>query len=262
MSRKVNILNASCQDADVLAFMAATGINDSTILNALCVFATTEKSNGIWTKKKAIYPFVSSTSAIHKFNLKNPADTNAAFRLQFFGGITHNSNGITGNSSNAYADSFFVPSTNFTSINNKSFSVYVRNNIQSGSVMGSSTGGDIGDQMFPRFSDNRFYAGNSSNAALTSVANLDSRGFFSSSRTSSGSAAGYKNGVQVISIGASVAQNTSSIALLARRQGAVINQYSSFNISYADIGDGLTGAEEILHYNAVQTLQIALSRNV
>ena len=30
---------------------------------------------------KAIYPFVGGTATTHKFNLKDPADINAAFRL-------------------------------------------------------------------------------------------------------------------------------------------------------------------------------------
>jgi hypothetical protein len=238
--------------------MAAAGINDSTILNALCVFVTSLKTNGIWDKKKAVYPFISSTSTTHKLNLKNTQ----AFRLQFFGGITHNSNGITGNSLNAYADTFFVPSTNFTSINNKSFSVYIRNNIQSNAAIGCVTAADIGDQFFPRFTDNRYYAGNSSIASSTFVANLDARGFFSSSRLNNISAKAFKNGLPVINIGASNNQHNLSALILARKQAASINQYSSFNICYADLGDGLTDAEELQLYNAVQALQTSLSRQV
>jgi hypothetical protein len=262
MSRKVNIFNASCQDTDVLAFMAAAGLNDSTILNALCVYVTTLKTNSIYSKMKAVYPFIGSTAGTHKWNLINPADTNAAFRLQFFGGITHNSNGITGNSSNAYADTFFTPTTNFTSINNKRYSLYIRNNIQGGCPIGSVSGADIGDQMFPRFADNRFYAGNSSSAAATFVANLDARGYFSTSRLSNLTAKAYKNGSPVINIGASIAQHNLSFALLARRQGFGFNQYTSFNVAYADFSDGLTDAEELIVYNAVQALQTALSRQV
>ena len=53
---------------------------------------------------KALYPFVGGTATSHKFNLKDPRDLDAAFRLQFNGGWTHNSNGVTPNGTNGYAD--------------------------------------------------------------------------------------------------------------------------------------------------------------
>ncbi|MFY8248217.1 MAG: hypothetical protein ACOVJ5_00770, partial [Gloeomargaritales cyanobacterium] len=62
------------------------------------------KAIGIWTKFTAVYPMVGSTSTSQKFNLKNPLNTNAAFRLSFLGGGTHSSNGWQPNGINAYAE--------------------------------------------------------------------------------------------------------------------------------------------------------------
>ena len=42
------------------------------------------------------------------FNAKNPVDTNAAFRLTFFGGWTHTSSGMTANGSNTYANTYLT----------------------------------------------------------------------------------------------------------------------------------------------------------
>jgi hypothetical protein len=52
---------------------------------------------------KAIYPFVGGTASTHKWNLTDPRDLDAAYRLSFSGGWTHNANGITGNGVNSYA---------------------------------------------------------------------------------------------------------------------------------------------------------------
>ena len=59
MSRKVNIFNSpqSC-DIDALAFLAATGIVDPTITDAICTLFSELKSFGIYNKLIAFYPFV------------------------------------------------------------------------------------------------------------------------------------------------------------------------------------------------------------
>ncbi|MCR4030734.1 MULTISPECIES: fibronectin type III domain-containing protein [Flavobacterium] len=72
------------------------------------------KTNNLWNKIQAAYPFVGSTQVNHKFNLKNPLDTNSAFRLVFNGGGTHSVNGYQTNGSNAYANTFLNVNTYHT----------------------------------------------------------------------------------------------------------------------------------------------------
>jgi hypothetical protein len=62
------------------------------------------KRFGLWTKIKAFYPFVGGNATSHKFNLKDPRDSNDAYRLTFSGGWTHSSMGIKGNNSNTVAN--------------------------------------------------------------------------------------------------------------------------------------------------------------
>ena len=81
-----------CADSDANAFLTATGITNPTIASAICTLVTSMKADGTWAKCSAIYPFVGGTATTHKFNLKNPADTNAAFRLSFSGGWIHSAN--------------------------------------------------------------------------------------------------------------------------------------------------------------------------
>ena len=68
-------------DSDAQAFITAAGITDSTQQAAITNLVIGLKNDNLWTKMKAIYPFVGGTAASHKFNLKNPLDTNAAYRL-------------------------------------------------------------------------------------------------------------------------------------------------------------------------------------
>lgn len=100
-------------DADAQAFLTAAAITDPTISSSINKLVVDLKSAGVWSKMKAIYPMVGGTASTHKFNLKDPRDLNAAFRLSFVGGVTHNSNGATFNGVNGYADTFFNPLTIF-----------------------------------------------------------------------------------------------------------------------------------------------------
>jgi len=52
---------------------------------------------------------VGGTANSHKFNLKNPVDSNAAFRLNFVGPWVHSSTGAKPNGLSTYADTFYIP---------------------------------------------------------------------------------------------------------------------------------------------------------
>ena len=97
---------APSNDPDAQAFINAAGITGTTQQSAINTLVVSLKANNIWTKFDAIYPMVGGTATTHKFNLKNPADTNAAYRLSFVGGWTHSSTGALPNGTNAYADTF------------------------------------------------------------------------------------------------------------------------------------------------------------
>ena len=115
-------------DPDAQAFITAAGITDPTQQSAINTLVLDMKGYGIWTKMKAIYPFVGGTATTHKYNLKDPQDLDAAFRLVFFGGWTHSSNGVQGNGTNGYADTKFNPNTGYSVNDNAHISVYSRSN--------------------------------------------------------------------------------------------------------------------------------------
>jgi len=98
-------------DPDAQAFITAAGITDPTQQSAINTLVVGMKADNIWTKMNAIYPFVGGTATTHKYNLKDPRDLDAAYRIQFNGGWTHSSNGIQGNGANAYANTFAATNT-------------------------------------------------------------------------------------------------------------------------------------------------------
>jgi hypothetical protein len=101
-------------DPDASLFLRTAGITDTTQQSAIDTLVLELKNAGIWSKMKAIYPFVGGTATTHKFNLKDPRDADAAFRLSFVGGWTHSSTGALPNGTNAYADTFLRIADNYS----------------------------------------------------------------------------------------------------------------------------------------------------
>jgi hypothetical protein len=115
-------------DSDAQAFFTASGLSDSAQKDAVNQLVLDLKAASIWTKMLAVYPFVGGTSTTHKFSLKNPADTDAAFRITWGGAATHNANGVTwlGNTAD-YGNTHIVPNTDQTG-NDVHYSIYSKTN--------------------------------------------------------------------------------------------------------------------------------------
>lgn len=88
------IYNENILDVNVQLFLNATGITDVTTISALNTLVLSLKSNGLWSKMLAVYPFVGDTDDTQKYNLVDAQDTDSAFRITWGSGITHSSNGI------------------------------------------------------------------------------------------------------------------------------------------------------------------------
>lgn len=94
-------------DEDVAAFLQAAGITDPTQESAINTLVLGLKADETWAKLRAIYPVIGGTGDAHKWNLKDPRDLDAAFRLSFLGGWTHNASGMQANGTTGYARTFF-----------------------------------------------------------------------------------------------------------------------------------------------------------
>jgi hypothetical protein len=263
--RSAAVAPSSGQDADALAFITAAVITNTTQKNAINTLVTDLKSYGIWTKMKALYPFVGGTASQHKFNLKDPRDLDAAFRLTFNGGWTHSSTGALPNGTTGYADSKYNPNT-FGSLNSAHISYYSRTNASP-----SATAGEIGSYILApnyfhimqlRWAGDVIY-GLLNTSGAGALTNSSSQGLFLTSRISNNTTNVFKNNTK---LGTNTDAST-SIPNVIIYVGALNNNGTAANFTnketaFASIGDGLTDTETANFYTAVQKYQTSLSRNV
>lgn len=255
-------------DSDAQAFITAAAITDPVQINAINTLVEGMKTDGIWTKMKAVYPFVGGTASTHKWNLKDPRDLDAAFRLVFNGGWTHSANGATPNGTNGYADTKFNQSGNLTPSNNH-ISFYSRTDFNGNTGYSPMDCGITNNTTYsfqiisPRSNNLALFENGSQ---TMSVANTNSQGFFIGSSISSSSAKLYKNGS---SIGSSTTSQTrtmfSNNVYLGAANISTSNAATYFSPrqqAFASIGDGLTDTEAANLYTRVQAFQTALSRQV
>lgn len=113
-------------DDDALTIIDAieatdAGSQSSTVKNAINSFVLSLKAASIWSKRVYLYGYVGGTASSHAINWANPGTGNTVF----YGSMTHNSNGITGDGSTALGTTLFEPFNN-TYRHNVTLASYVR----------------------------------------------------------------------------------------------------------------------------------------
>lgn len=250
-------------DPDAGAFINVTGIGgiEAVAINNL---VQQLKTAGLWGLMTAVYPMVGGTAYTHKFNLINPQDTNAAYRLNFVGGWTHNSSGAKPDGvSGTYADTFAAPNSVFTTTNG-SFSYYSFTNnaaaedVEMGANDGAATTGET--LLALRFSDGNQY-GFYGQIGTSGGASGNSSGYFLVNRLANVDA--WKNGNLVINFGTTVTTLTSrSFYLGAQNNGTTSYRNSSRGCCFAHIGKSLNNPNSVVLTNIVNNFQRTLQRNV
>jgi chitodextrinase/lysophospholipase L1-like esterase len=240
-------------DGDAAAFLTATGVSDPTTTAAINALVLSLKSAGLWTKCYAIYPYVGTTAATHKYNLKDPRDLDAAYRGTFNGSVTHNANGITGDGSTGYMDTHLNGST-VLSKTNMHWSLYSRSN--SGNRFDSDFGAAGSSALLDLSST--FQSDIPTSSDRVTHANSVTDGFFMGSLGASD--------VRFFWLGNNFAAKGSAAT------SDFVNETLWFlggsfgkslkNHAFGSIGQYLTDAEALAMYQIVENFQFALSRNV
>jgi hypothetical protein len=266
----------SVTDYDALNFVNAALISNETQQIAINTLTTDLKNAGLWSKMKAIYPFVGGTAASHKWNLKDPRDLDAAFRLSFVGGWTHSSTGADPNGTNGYANTFLWHAGALQR-DSAHLSIYIREistqNSPTRIPIGTfgANGGNAFSFIAPAMSGGSTSEGqmNGTNYNPAVYTDTKKRGYYTVSRTLS-------TEYEIYDTGASrqTKLNNSSAYTdnLARSIyiGALNNldgvggayYYTDSQISFATIGDGLTDTDAANLYTIVQKYQTTLGRQV
>jgi hypothetical protein len=252
-------------DLDAQAFLTAAGITNNTVLTAIDTLVKDLKRYGIWTKMKAIYPFVGGTSTTHKFNLKDPRDLNAAFRLSFNGGWTHSANGIITNGTNTFADTNLNPFVSL-GVNDGHVSIYNRTTL---TIPGSHADIYVYSPQPQKwtfisiYQESLTYFGIGS--SFSSLSNSTTGFFLSNRQNSSLVQTLFINGISLNTSSVSFSSHPNfNIVIGAANNAGNITSYQrgGTNYAFASIGDGLTDTEAANYYTAVQDFQTTLGRQI
>jgi hypothetical protein len=210
-----------------------------------------------------LYPFIGGTATTHKFNLINPLDTNAAFRIEWFGGVTHDSSGITGNGTNGYGETYVKPSVDLV-LNSTHIAFWSKTNSQNANAeMGIQDGAlNASLRVVTRnVSNQSIYSVNDNTGSVVSSV-TDSSGFYCASRTTSNSRKLYKNGTAIqTATTVSIARTTATIPVLGQKGAAnTMGAYLAKRFVFASAGGGLNDTQAADYYTAVNKFQIAIGR--
>jgi hypothetical protein len=248
------IYSSNATDVNARLFLGATNIQDATITNAVDTLVQGLKTDGVWSKLKAIYPFVGGTPTTHKFNLANALDEDTAFRLAFSGGITHTSNGVQGNGVNGYANTFISPSTNLGQ-NSVAVNIYSRTN-----VSGNADFGGQNINGYLNLSSKQYFKINQNTSFSITTGTTASLGLFSFIRTNATQESVYKNGSLLETFSKnSITPSATNLAILGLPFSV---EFGNKQQAFTSIGDGLTPTEVSNLYTRVQAFQTTLNRQV
>ena len=275
-SNAVNVTttNRVATDVDAIAYINAS--SNTLFQDVIDDAFKGLKTQGLYNKIQAFYPFLGTTQAQHKWNGKNPLDTNAAFRLQFFGGGTHSNLGYQCNGTNAYANTFFVPSLNTTVANSGITLVSGTNNSaptnntldfgaeqttpfpafglslrrRNGTVMSDDLVGHIGTYV------------NTSQNGLIRITDSDIKGVTTVVSIGLSNRKLFQNKTLLIS---DTKTTTSQLPSIPAYIGCLNNQgspfgYSNQRIQFTAIHEGLTDAEVVALHTIIDNFETAIGR--
>lgn len=249
-------------DANVTEFVACSGINDATQISAITQLVSDLKSNNLWNSFDAIYPFVGGTAGSHSCNLRNVN----LYGITWYGGLTHDANGVTSDGSSGYGDTGFNPSagSNVFSQSSSSMGVYSRTAaVNTGYIMGA----------FPN-SNSRTYFGEAGSPPNTfNVQGMSSSGNFFLpesdfsqniiiSRTSNSSQTAYSKSASTDCSSSTISIANANLYLMALNFSGSPASYLPINLAFAFIGAGLDGSQITALKTIINTYQTTLGRNV
>lgn len=233
-------------------------------LAAVYTYFNDMASNNLFQGSTKIDLCIGGNAADHSINARYPFLNNSSNISNFIGSPTHNANGVSLNGlTQAVRTNTYV---SYLQDFNKQISIYTRDNIINpiGGIIfnaglpNSLTGfGIIQDSRNRYYTEGIQFGPNLTNAlGLTSLSRESSTviRYRQNSINLSGSpltaAAIYNKVTDEITIGSYM------------NQSLVFSNFKEMNYCYFRVGNALTDAQELIHYNIVQALQTAFSRQV
>jgi len=265
-----SVLFPGSSDPDAFRFIEVAGLTDQTQITAINNLVVGLKGYGLWDKMVAIYPFVGGTAFSHKWNLKNSADTDAAYRITWTGAIQHDSTGIE--FLGGYGDTKFAPFAALTNpLQSNHIMLYNNRATISGTwglvTMGNTTYQDNGMSLSVEYNGNDgsyFNAYNTSNTRTTTGTIPNRRlGLFVATRTDTNQSGYYQRGGRTLNFSSTSSPTASpktSTIWVGGENGNFSTQRGA--MAFASLGTGLTQTDVDNYYTVVQAYQTTLGRQV
>lgn len=218
---------------------------------------------GVWDKYLAIYPFypgLTPSANNHRWNIKNPQDTTAAYRITWSGTVSHTTTGIS-SASEGHGLTNLIPSTAGMSASSATIAAYTTiDTVFNAVIVGTESNGAEWAVSMSGSPTGTFYPAIVSNGSYPNV-EITTGGLFHATRLDASTILGYKNGIEVVNAAqGSTAVPNISFALLGKNTTVGIDATSTQILRYAAIGAGITAIEAADEYTAVQEYQTALGR--
>jgi hypothetical protein len=233
-------------------------------LTAVYTFFTDMINAGIFQGSTKIELDIGGNAADHSWNARYPFDNNSSMRSIYVGSPIHDANGVSLNgTTQAVRTNCYVSYLNDF---DKQVSIYSRNNIIGAGATLFNSGQANSPQGFGVIQDsrNRFYT----EGIILAPNQTDSIGLMSLSRISSTTMVFKRNTINqsfspYTDLAATYNRVTEEITIGAQMSKTLVfSVFKQLNYCYFRVGNALTDAQEISHYNIVQALQTALGRQV
>jgi hypothetical protein len=257
--RDYSVSGGASYDADAqVYFTANTAITSDADKTAINDFYLGLKTDGIYTKIKAMYLPIWGSASSSKWNLVNPVDTNGAHRLTFATGWTFSSSGIKGNGTTSYCDTFLNANTVFGA-GFGAVGTYIN---QALTVAARPIGLTVDFYILYQTTFTRAVNKNSTTITLNATETLD--GFRVTSRTSSTNAFVMNKAGSFLTNSTIASANYGSLNVFlgASNTSGSASNYIDGRLSFAFISNGITQAEATNFRTRVNTLMTYFGINV
>lgn len=232
-------------------------------------------NSSVHQKLFCYYPMIGGTATSTKFNLCNPLDTNAAHRINWFGGMTFDGGGAIPNGTNAYGLTYFYGGTTDGNLDfNKDYTIGFYDNDAN-----TTTGyeyflgrlqGNMNVVMANNLSIGKLYNQDIADPVVRNILSpssgslADARGSNLAVRNGLSSFKTYNRGVNVYADTDTVSTNNVSdiFLLFSRNNNGSIDSLSKRRAASIVIASAFSDAQAIAFSTAEQDFQTALHREV
>lgn len=249
-------------DLDAAAVISACSLSAGAQQDAAYFLIGALKFYSLWSKMTGLYGLCGGTAAAHKVNWKTPGtyDIQNAANATWTSGVTHNSNGITGNGTSGYGDTGLAPIV--IGQNSAHISIYSRTSSTEAKYATRSTQAVPTSGIIPMWTDSKAYVSINS-AGEDSITVPDGAGLFTVTRTGASTVGFFKGSRKLLaSTRASVAPSTINLYICCSNNVGTAASFSARNYAFYSAGSGLTDQDAYNLSMIVQSYQTILGRAV